>query len=261
MMPGHTGRVVALLTTPVLAFVAVVVFAPHGRSATMRIVLPAPSRPAWVVPRPVGLRAVRGASHVAPVRRAVLARASPNAQSRAVAPVATRTPEGTTNILELLGTARRERSGLWQRVRLAVLPNGRTGWVPRSSLGGSILLDTRLIVDRSRLRATLYRDGAEIFTAPVGIGQPAFPTPAGAFYVRDVLTRYASPSYGPIAFGTSARSATITDWPAGGYIGIHGTDEPDLIPGRISHGCIRLRNRDIRRLARLMPVGTRVIIR
>jgi lipoprotein-anchoring transpeptidase ErfK/SrfK len=59
-----------------------------------------------------------------------------------------------------------------------------------------------------------------------------------------------------VAFGTSARSAVLTDWPSGGFIGIHGTDYPELIPGRISHGCIRMRNSDILRLGRLMPVGT-----
>jgi lipoprotein-anchoring transpeptidase ErfK/SrfK len=52
----------------------------------------------------------------------------------------------------------------------------------------------------------------------------------------------------------------LTDWPGGGFIGIHGTNEPQLLPGRVSHGCIRLRNRDIARLAELMPVGTPVTI-
>jgi lipoprotein-anchoring transpeptidase ErfK/SrfK len=89
---------------------------------------------------------------------------------------------------------------------------------------------------------------------------PAAPTPRGRFYVRNRLTRYRSPVYGPVAFGTSARSETITDWPAGGFVGIHGTDRPDLIPGRVSHGCVRMRNADILRLARLMPIGTPVRI-
>jgi lipoprotein-anchoring transpeptidase ErfK/SrfK len=79
--------------------------------------------------------------------------------------------------------------------------------------------------------------------------------------VRDRLTSFASPTYGPLAFGTSARAAHLTDWPAGGYIGIHGTDEPALIPGRVSHGCIRLTNAAIVRLGRLLPVGTPVVIR
>jgi hypothetical protein len=178
-----------------------------------------------------------------------------------VAAVPARTPEGTTNVLRLLGPARREASGLWQRVSLAVLPNGTTGWVPRSALGGSTFLDTRLVVDRTRFRATLFRDGVAVFSAPVGVGKPSWPTPRGEFYIRDVLTRYRSPTYGPIAFGTSARSPVLTDWPAGGYVGIHGTNRPGLIPGAISHGCVRLRNADILRLVGLMPIGTPVVVR
>jgi lipoprotein-anchoring transpeptidase ErfK/SrfK len=95
----------------------------------------------------------------------------------------------------------------------------------------------------------------------VGVGKASTPTPAGSFYVRDRVTRYASPFYGPVAFGTSARSATLTDWPGGGFVGIHGTDRPDLVPGRVSHGCVRLRNADILRLAAMLPVGTPLQIR
>jgi lipoprotein-anchoring transpeptidase ErfK/SrfK len=43
-------------------------------------------------------------------------------------------------------------------------------------------------------------------------------------------------------------------------IGIHGTDEPQLIPGRPSHGCIRLRNADVARLWQLIEVGTPIEI-
>jgi lipoprotein-anchoring transpeptidase ErfK/SrfK len=95
----------------------------------------------------------------------------------------------------------------------------------------------------------------------VGVGQPSSPTPAGEFYVRNRLTRYRSPAYGPIAFGTSARSTAVTDWPGGGFVGIHGTDHPELLPGRVSHGCIRMPNRAIRRLGELMPIGTPITIR
>jgi lipoprotein-anchoring transpeptidase ErfK/SrfK len=52
----------------------------------------------------------------------------------------------------------------------------------------------------------------------------------------------------------------LTDWPNGGYIGIHGTDQPGILPGRVSHGCVRLKNASILALARLMPVGTPVTI-
>ena len=44
-------------------------------------------------------------------------------------------------------------------------------------------------------------------------------------------------------------------------IGIHGTNEPELIPGRPSHGCIRVPNPAIGRLYRLMPIGTPMLVR
>jgi lipoprotein-anchoring transpeptidase ErfK/SrfK len=145
-------------------------------------------------------------------------------------------------------------------VRLAVRPNGTTGWVPRSALGGYHTVRTHLHVDLHRLRATLHRDGRPVFRAPVAVGTVDWPTPTGNFYVRNRLTRYRSPAYGPVAFGTSALSPTATDWPAGGFVGIHGTDHPELVPGRVSHGCVRMRNKDIRALAARMPVGTPVTI-
>ena len=43
-------------------------------------------------------------------------------------------------------------------------------------------------------------------------------------------------------------------------MGIHGTNEPALLPGRVSHGCIRVPNWNIVELKRLMPVGTPVWI-
>jgi lipoprotein-anchoring transpeptidase ErfK/SrfK len=53
----------------------------------------------------------------------------------------------------------------------------------------------------------------------------------------------------------------MRDWWFGGVVGIHGTDQPGLVPGRPSHGCIRLRNEDLVRLVELMPVGTPIRIR
>jgi hypothetical protein len=260
-MPEGWQRAGALAATAAIAVAGVLFLTPSPRSSSAQAGLPPPPAPAFVVPHPVRLARIRGASRWAPVRHRVIARAAPAARARAVANVSSRTPEGTTNILELLGGARRERSGLWQRVQLPVLPDGTTGWVPRSALGGSVVLDTQLVIDRARLSAILYRNDVRIFSARVGVGRAGSPTPGGHFYVRDVVTRYRSAAYGPIAFGTSARSPTLTDWPAGGYVGIHGTDQPGLIPGAISHGCIRMRNADILRLGALMPVGTPITVK
>ena len=232
-----------------------------GDRAAPRTPAPAPApapHPAFTVGSPVPLRDGRYESRWAPLRRAAAARARPSASAPVVARLDRRTPEGTTSIVAALGRVTGRDGRIWVKARLPVLPNGTTGWLPRSVLGGYATVTTRLVIDRRRLVATLTRDGRTVWHAPIGIGTGAAPTPAGDFYVRNRLTRFRSPFYGPIAFGTSARSATLTDWPGGGYIGIHGTNQPALIPGRVSHGCIRLRNADIVRLARLMPVGTPV---
>ena len=208
------------------------------------------------------LAPLTGATSVArwaPVLRATVARRAPSLESQPVGWVSARTPEGTTNLVVADDAV--ERQGvLWERVGLAVLPNGTEGWLPRSSLGGWSFVDTRLVVDRRRLTATLFQAGRAIFRAPAGVGASGTPTPAGQFYVRDRLTGFSSPMYGPLAFGTNARSPTLTDWPDGGFVGIHGTNQPNLIPGRVSHGCVRLTNAAIIKLGKLMPVGTPVTI-
>jgi L,D-transpeptidase catalytic domain len=186
-------------------------------------------------------------------------RRAPSLEGAPVAWVSRRTPEGTTNIV-VADDDVESRGVLWERVGLAVLPNGTEGWLPRSSLGGWSFVDTHLFVDRRVLTATLVQSGRVIFRAPVAVGAPGTPTPAGQFYVRDRLSGFASPMYGPLAFGTNARSPTLTDWPDGGFVGIHGTDQPNLIPGRVSHGCVRLTNAAIIKLGKLMPVGTPVTI-
>jgi lipoprotein-anchoring transpeptidase ErfK/SrfK len=222
--------------------------------------VPHPEHPAFVVGRPVRLRKHETRARFAPVTRAVTARSSPSPTAVPVADLATETPEGTTNIVLVLGEVTKP-SGQQVHIRLPVLPNDRTAWVPRRALGGYGFVHTRLVVDRERLTATLFRDGRAVFRAAVGVGRAESPTPTGRFYIREELTGFGNPFYGPIAYGTSARSEVLTDWPGGGIVGVHGTNEPELIPGRISHGCIRLRNPDILRLSRLMPVGTPLTIR
>jgi hypothetical protein len=232
----------------------------HGFASIAVAGIPAPAGEALAIgaPEPLG-----GDGHLArwaALRRAVVARTAPSAHAAPAARLSARTPEATTNLVLVLGHAHDSRGRLWIRARLPSR-GASTGWLPRAALGTYGVVHTRLIVDRARLRLTLMRDERVVFQAPVGVGRAGTPTPAGSFYVRDRVTRYASAFYGPVAFGTSARSATLTDWPAGGFVGIHGTDRPDLVPGRISHGCIRLRNADILRLAALLPVGTPLQIR
>ena len=194
------------------------------------------------------------------VLRPVTARQAPGFTARPVSRVQPATPEGETNLLLILRTTSDSSQRTWVRVRLAILPNSATGWVPQDALGAFHAVRTRLRIDRKAFRAVLWKGGRLVFRAPVGVGERRWPTPRGEFYVREKLAGFGDPFYGPVAFGTSARSPILTDWPGGGFVGIHGTDRPDLIPGQISHGCIRMRNADIRKLARLMPLGTPITI-
>jgi hypothetical protein len=195
------------------------------------------------------------------VLHSTVARADPSTAAARVGLVRGVTPEGETDLVVAYEQRQDGEGRLWVRVPLSALPNGQRGWVPRAALGDFHGVRTHLVVDRAHLRASLLRDGRVVFSTSVGVGRPQWPTPAGDFYVRVRLRNYGDPFYGPIAFGTNARSPWLTDWPQGGVVGIHGTDAPQLLPGRVSHGCIRMRNAAIERLARLMPLGTPVTIR
>jgi len=187
----------------------------------------------------------------------VAARSRPSGRAPKVARLHYFTEDGKPEIY--LALARRRVHGhAWVRIRLPMRPNGRTGWVRREALGGYHVVHTALGINRHAMRATLYRDGKRVWHSPVGTGRPSMPTPVGHFWIREKMRGFGA-TYGPIAFGTSAYSV-LSDWPGGGVVGIHGTDQPSLIPGHPSHGCVRVPNGAILRLARMMPLGTPVRI-
>ncbi len=184
-------------------------------------------------------------------------RVAPRASARAIVDLHWLTEDGYPEVYVVLAqrlTAQRT----WFKIGIPGRPNGRTGWVPASALGTLHLVHTEIVVDERTLRLTLYRDGRKVFTAPVGIGAPGTPTPQGTFWVREKF-RAQGGIYGPYALGTSDYSV-LSDWPRGGVIGIHGTDEPALIPGHPSHGCVRLTNGEVTKLYPLVPIGTPVHI-
>ena len=200
-------------------------------------------------------------SRFAFVNPAVTARDVPYWDGRHVGRLETKTEDGTDELVLVLARTRDREGRRWLKVSLPILPNGTTGWVPGSALSDVAKVRTWLKIDRRRLRLTLLRSGRVVMRARIGVGRSIWPTPGGHFYVRNRLQgRKLGAIYGPLAFGTSAHSTVLTDWPGGGVIGIHGTNQPGLLPGRVSHGCIRLRNRDILRLGRRLKLGTPITI-
>lgn len=181
----------------------------------------------------------------------------PTAGSPTIAHLHFYTEDGFPEVYLLLRARWEARGQEWVLVRVPKRPNGTVGWVRRQSLGRFHVTHEQLVVDRARLRIDLYRDGRLVWQAPVAVGKPSTPTPAGDFWIRE---RFAvsdrSSGYWPDAFGTSDYS-TLTDWPGGGVVGIHGPYyEPWAIPGRVSHGCIRLSTANDAWLARHVGVGT-----
>jgi lipoprotein-anchoring transpeptidase ErfK/SrfK len=198
-------------------------------------------------------------SHWAYPQARAAAYARPTTRSRVVGRLRFLTADGEAALYLTLRSYTLGQSK-WILVSLPGRPNGSTGWVPARALGELHATREYLRVDREALHATLYRRGRPIWRAPVGVGRPSLPTPRGRFYVTGKLTAIGGAFYGPYALPTSAYAPTLSEWPGGGIITIHGTDEPQLIPGRPSHGCIRLRNRDIAKLWRLVGVGTPIEI-
>jgi lipoprotein-anchoring transpeptidase ErfK/SrfK len=187
--------------------------------------------------------------------------ARPSAGARQVGRLRLLTEDGFPEVYVLLTSRQDAHHATWVRLRLPQRPNNVTGWVRGDTLGPVQLVHTRLVVSRRALSVTLYDRGKPRFRARVGMGAPSTPTPTGSFWIREKFPVRGSPLYGTRAMGTAAYSNVLTDWPGGGVVGLHGTSEPGLIPGRPSHGCIRLRNPDIERLYALTPIGTPLLIR
>jgi L,D-transpeptidase-like protein len=188
-------------------------------------------------------------------------RAAPDSGSPSLARLHFLTEDGFPEVYLLLAARRDAQGREWVKLRIPMRPNGRVGWVPRGALGPFHLTHELLVVDRRRLRLSLYDSGRLRWSAPVGIGKASSPTPAGHFWIRE-LFKLTDPSSGyyPYAFGTADYS-TLTDWPGGGVVGIHGPfHQPQLIPGRPSHGCIRLRTTDDGWLGTHVAVGTPLLV-
>jgi hypothetical protein len=149
----------------------------------------------------------------------------------------------------------------WYRVRVAMWPNGTTGWV-RSKAITTVRLQLRIVVDRSQHRLYLFRRGRIVLRSPAAVGKPSTPTPLGTFFVtqRFIVNPSTGP-WGPRALGISAFSDVLRSWRDGGPIGIHGTNETFSIGQPVSHGCVRLPNALIKRLFAITPLGTPVLIR
>jgi lipoprotein-anchoring transpeptidase ErfK/SrfK len=145
----------------------------------------------------------------------------------------------------------------WYRISLPGRPNGTSGWVRAEALDLKPMRRT-IVIDRSARVLTLREGKRVVLRTRVAVGAAAMETPLGTFYVTRKF-KPTAPVLGAFALETSAYSK-LSDWPGGGIVGIHGTNQPWLLGRSVSHGCVRVANRAMLKLARLAPVGTPIRI-
>lgn len=147
------------------------------------------------------------------------------------------------------------------KVQIPMRPNGRTGYVKATDVT-LYQHDYAVFVDLSDHTLIVYKGGKEVQREVVAVGTAKYPTPTGSFFLRE-LAKPANPrgSYGPWAFGLSAYSNVLQKFGRGdGQIGIHGTNQPGVLGTNASHGCIRMKNASITKLAQMLPQGVPIEI-
>ena len=160
----------------------------------------------------------------------------------------------------LVHHTRQVEGAIWYNVWLAMRPNGTRGWV-REGQVAIYPTTAKIEIDLSERSLTVYRLGAARGTFPVAVGTPELPTPTGFFFVNQKL-KPPSPggAFGSLAIGISAFQPRLPDWPQGGPVAIHGTNEPQLIGQAVSHGCVRMYDKDVLKVGDWVPTGSPVII-
>ncbi len=120
----------------------------------------------------------------------------------------------------------------------------------------------RIVVSIPDRKLAVIENDAVVRVFNVAVGAPESPSPVGTF---TVVNRVTNPTYyrpgKVIAPGTTNPVGTRWIGLSEKGFGIHGTDDPKSIGHARSHGCIRLRNKDVEKLFELVRAGDVVELR
>lgn len=239
---GGTGREVASV--------------PALRSARARPSSTAQVTSPTTVAAPAAPQVPASASWIATLHSALPYSATPGGPPTGT--LAATNPFGAPNVVALVGAPG---AGGWSQVELPVRPDGSTAWLQTAAV--TLTWTTYRVAVSLPARTITVTDGpATVLTAPVAVGAPATPTPTGATYLWELIAPDNSHgAYGPYIFGLGMFSQAIAVFNGGdAQIGVHGNDEPWSVGRPVSHGCVRLDNTVITRLAGMLPLGTPVTI-
>jgi len=117
----------------------------------------------------------------------------------------------------------------------------------------------RIVISIADRKLAVMEAGRVLRVFPTAVGAPKSPSPAGAY---KIVVRIPDPTwYGKGRIVPPGKSNPLgTRWlglSVKGY-GIHGTNNPASIGHNASHGCIRMRNRDVEQLFDMVSVGDSV---
>ena len=125
----------------------------------------------------------------------------------------------------------------------------------------------KIVVDLSDRRVYVYRQNTVIASYPIGVGKKGWETPVGTFEVMHMqhFPAWQHPITGKV-FAAGPNSPLgerwIGFWSDGhNEIGFHGTPDSDLVGSPVSHGCLRMRNPDVRLLYEQISLGVPVQVR
>jgi lipoprotein-anchoring transpeptidase ErfK/SrfK len=242
-----------------LGAAALVAAAPAGMGpAELAEAAPRPAK--QVAPRPIAARPTSVEAWTARIVVPVHPRTAPRANARRMPKLTGVAPyNGNPETLLVMGATTSVRHGVWYRVLLNSRPNDATGWVPAAAVRVT-KTPYRVLVDLSERRVTLHRRGRAVARWTAVVGSPANPTPTGRFAVSEIV-RQPRPGgfFGAYIISLTAHSEKLSDFDGGdGRIALHGTNRTGLLGRAVSHGCVRLSNPAITRIARVVPPGAPV---
>lgn len=127
-----------------------------------------------------------------------------------------------------------------------------------------------LMVDRKGFKLTLYKNLEVAKTYGIAVGKAGLETPAGLYQIHNKAENPAWHVPNSDWAGDLAGTVVASDDPSNPIkarwlgiadgVGIHGTGDEDSIGSNASHGCIRMRVRDVKKLYPEVPVGTPIYI-
>ncbi|MBD2248032.1 L,D-transpeptidase [Nostoc sp. FACHB-888] len=123
-----------------------------------------------------------------------------------------------------------------------------------------------LVLKRSMRKVYVYKGDSLQASYPVAVGKPGSETPIGKFKVIEMLKNpdWTHPQTGKLVLpgaNNPLGERWIAFWNVGReYIGFHGTPDRISVGKAVSHGCVRMYNKDARELYEMVKLGTPVLV-